>query len=137
MPKYSILLKITAMVFGSLPFIAIGLFFIVGGPDPGATTHSPLRFIGIPLFLAGVFWAFPISILLKVKAGIGNILLFYILPGAFAALFFIWLIYSTEEPSFFPLSLIGFFVLAGIGSAGFYHFKAQKVEEELDYIKTK
>ena len=138
MPKYSILLKITAMVFGTLPFVLIGLFFIIGGPDPGATTRSPLRFVGIPLFLVGIFWAFPVNLLLKVKAGIGNFLLLYILPGAFAFMFFIWLIFSTENPpSFFPLSLFGLFVLAGIGSAAGYHFKVWKVEEDWNYIKSK
>jgi hypothetical protein len=137
MPKHLILLKITAIVFGTIPFGLIGLFYIIGGPDPGASILSPLRFIGIPLFLAGVFWALPETLLLKVKAGIGNILLLYILPGAFACLFFLWLIFSSENPSYISLGLFGFFVLAGIGSAAGYHFKVRKVEEEWDYIKSK
>jgi hypothetical protein len=137
MPKYSILLKITAIVFGSLPFVLIGLFFLLGGPDPGATTRSPLKFVGIPLFLAGAFWALPVNLLLKVKASIGNFLLLYVLPGAFACMFFVWLIFSTEAPSFFPLSLVGLFVLAGIGSAVLYHLRAWKNEEEGKYVKSK
>jgi hypothetical protein len=132
------LLKISAVLFGTIPFVFIGIFFLFGGPDPGATTRSPLRFVGIPLFLAGIFWALPVNLLIKVKAGIGNFLLLYILPGAFACLFFLWLIFSTENPpSFFPLSLFGLIVLAGIGSAGVYHFKIWKNEEEGKYIKSK
>lgn len=137
MPKYSIFLKINAIVFGSLPFVLIGLFSLLGGPSPGPTIGSPIKFIGIPLLLAGGFWALPSSSLSKVKAGIGNILFLYIFPGAFAALFFIWLIFSTETPSFIPLSVFGLFVLAGIGSAAFYHFKVWKRGEEEQYIKTK
>ena len=137
MPKHSILLKITAIVFGTLPFVLIGLFFLLGGPDPGATTRSPLRFVGIPLFLAGAFWALPVNLLLKVKTGIGNFLLLYILPGAFACMFFIWLGFSTETPSFFPLSIFGLIVLAGIGSAALYHLRAWKNEEEGKYVKSK
>jgi len=137
MPRYSILLKITAIVFGTLPFVLVGLFFIIGGPEPGAATHRSLRFFGISLFLAGVFWALPDTLLLKVKAGIGYLLLLYIFPGAFAALFFFWLIFSSENPSFVPLSLFGLFVLVGIGSAATYHLKARKSEAEVDYIKPK
>jgi hypothetical protein len=132
------LLKIGAVLFGTIPFAFIGIFCLFGGPGPEATTRSPLRFVGIPLFLAGAFWALPVNLLLKVKASFGNILLLYILPGAFACLFFIWLIFSTENPpSFFPLSLFGLIVLTGIGSAVWYHFKAWKREEELKYIKSK
>ena len=131
------LLKISAVLFGSIPFIFIGLFFLLGGPAPGATTRSPLRFIGIPLFLAGIFWAFPNSLLLKVKLNIGNGFLFYILPGAFACLFITWFVFSSEAPSIFPLTLFGLFVLTGIGSAVGYHLKAWKSEEEWHYIKSK
>jgi hypothetical protein len=137
MPKYSILLKITAIVFGTFPFVLVGLFLLLGGPNPGPTVGNPVEFIGFPLLLVGVFWALPIGFLLRVKLNIGSAVLLYILPGAFACSYFLWLSFSAETSSFFPSSLLGLVILAGIGSAAAYHFRAWKAEAELDYIKTK
>jgi hypothetical protein len=137
MSKYSILLKITAVLFGTLPFVVIGLFFIAGGPDPGSDFRNPFRFIGIPLFLAGVFWALPTRILVNVKVGLGNMVLFYLIPGAFITGFFVWLAFSSENSSGFLLPLSGVLILVGIGSAAAYHFKVWKKEdEEFHYIKS-
>lgn len=130
------ILKITAIVFGTIPFIAMGLFFIAGGPDPGGTLRSPLRFFGIPLFLTGVFWALPAGGLAKIRAGLDIIILLYGIPGASAGLFFLWLGFSTDPPSLLLFTLLALTVLAGIGCAALYHVRARKKEEEFRYVKT-
>jgi len=130
-------LKTVAVLFGSIPFMFIGLFFLAGGPCPASVGGHPIRLIGIPVFLAGVIWALPAGLLRKIKPGVGNLFLFYGLPGVFTCYFFGWLISSTVEPSLFRLSIWGLIALTGIGSAAWYHVRVWKKEEKVfHYVKS-
>jgi len=57
----SMVLKAVAVTFGTIPLLFAALFFVAGGPDPGAGSGAPLEFrlIGIPFLLAGIFLALP------------------------------------------------------------------------------
>jgi len=62
-----LVLKGVAIVFGTIPLLFAALFFIAGGPDPGAGSGVPLvfRLIGLPFLLAGLFLALPNKILVN------------------------------------------------------------------------
>jgi hypothetical protein len=130
-------LKLMAVLFGSIPFILVGLFYLLGGIDTGARTPGAARLVGVPFLVAGIFWALRNPLLLQVKPGLGSLIFFYLLPGGVTAWFFVWVVFSTKAPALFLLGLLGLLVLAGIGCAAAYHVKSwKKADEEFHYIQS-
>lgn len=130
-------LKFFAVLFGSIPFILVGLFYILGGLDAGSRMPGLARLVGVPFLVAGVFWGLRNPLLLKIKPSLGSIIFFYLLPGGLTAWFLVWLVFSAKAPALFLLGLLGLLVLAGIGCAAAYHVKSwKKADEDFNYIKS-
>ena len=123
----SIILKIPAILLGTIPFGLIGLFFLCGGPG---SMNSPLNLIGVPFLLFASFWALPNRVLLNWRVGIGISILCYAIPIGFAWAFFSYLITTTEDKSISPSELIAFGVIViGIACAALSYFLSRKADQ--------
>jgi hypothetical protein len=124
----SIILKIPAILLGTVPFGLIGLFFLCGGPG---SMKGPLNLIGVPFLLFACFWALPNRVLLNWRVGIGISILCYGLPIIFGWAFFAYIARTTENKSVSPSGVIGFTViLAGIACAALSYFLARKAGQK-------
>lgn len=128
----SIILKIPAILLGTVPFTLIGFFFLCGGPDPRAGGfYNPLNLIGVPFLVFACFWALPNRVLLKGRVGIGISILCYGIPIVLTWGFFNWLITTTEDKSRFPSDLTEFRVIVvGIACAALSYFLARKAGQK-------
>jgi len=106
-----LVLKIIAIIFGSIPLLFIALFFIAGGPDPGAGSGVPMLFraVGLPFILAGIFIALPN----KMLANWGNAI--YAIP-TFSAFLLALAIILIAANGVEYLSILIPFTIFGIGA---------------------
>ena len=125
----SIILKIPAILLGTIPFSLIGLFFLCGGPG---SMNDPLNLIGVPFLLFACFWALPNRVLVNWRVGIGISIICYGLPIIFGWAFFAYIARTTQDKSAFPSGVIPFTViLAGIACAALSYFLARKAGQRV------
>jgi hypothetical protein len=121
----SIILKIPAILLGTVPFGLIGLFFLCGGPG---SMVSSLNLIGVPFLLFACFWALPNRILLNWRVGKGISIICYGIPIILAWGFFTYIRGTTGAKSISSFDLIAFGVIvAGIACGALSYFLARKV----------
>ncbi len=128
----SIILKIPAIMLGTVPLTLIGLFFLCGGPDPGMGSPDIfMNLLGVPFLLFAGFWALPNRVLLNWRVGIGISILCCALPIAFAWVFFNWSFMATQHEPISNFALIAFGVIVvGIACAALSYFLARKASHK-------
>jgi len=90
-----IILKAISILFAGLPLAAVGVFFLLGGPDPGGGGVGIARIIAL-LFLAGVcFFILPNRILIRWKFSHWVYMAFCILA--------VYIFLFIAKPSYFNL----------------------------------
>jgi len=128
----SIILKISAILLGTIPFSLIALFFLCGGPG---SMNSPLNLIGVPFLLFACFWALPNRVLLNWGVGLGISILCYGIPIVLAWSFFSYIARTTEDKSVSPSGVIAFIaIVVGIACAALSYFLARKASRKTKIV---